>query len=147
MKTIRVLLIASVLFSFLILGCSRPNEKIYYGTFTSDKGLFQKTIRAPGVWKNYTLPSDTTPVEEGTEKIIKAWTDSEGNTWFQSYAIVSYGPFKNNIPQAQTLQKISKDGTVLEIIMNGVVEYNPKSFPTKLDTTSQFYRAYKRVAN
>ena len=145
MKYVRVLLITSALISLVILSCSGPNQKLYYGTFTSDKGIFQKTVRSPGVWKDYTLTADTIPVEEGTEKIIKAWTDSEGNTWFQTHATVSYGPFKNTYPQALTLQKISKDGLVLEIITNGVAEYNPKSFPTKMDTSSQFYRMYKRV--
>ena len=147
MKALQVLLIASALSSFFISGCSRPNENIFYGTFTSEKGLWQKTVRTPGVFQDYTLSSDATPVTEGTEKIVKAWTDSEGNTWFQTHAIVSNGPFKNTHPQAQTLQKISRDGTVLEMIENGVVEYNTKSFPTKLDATSQFYRIYKRAGN
>ena len=51
MKYVRVLLITSALISLVILSCSGPNQKLYYGTFTSDKGIFQKTVRSPGCGK------------------------------------------------------------------------------------------------
>lgn len=148
MKVARVLSIAAVLLSLvLVASCSKPNEKLFYGTFTNEKISPQKTVLAPGSFKDYALISDSNPVQEGTEKIIKAWTDSDGNTLVQKYATITFGPYKNTVPKAQTLTKINKAGTVLEFMWNGVVEFNPSSFPTKIDPTDALrYRMYNRVA-
>lgn len=135
-----------LLFVFSLGACSRPNEKLYYGVFTNPKGNPQKTVRAPGSFKDYALLSDSTPVQEGTEKLVKAWMDSDGNTYFQSYTTITVGPYKNTIPKAQTLTRISKDGSLLEFMWNGVVEFNPSSFPTKIDPTDTLrYRMFNRA--
>jgi hypothetical protein len=112
MKSARVLSICVVLLSLALLaGCSRANEKLYYGTFTNDKIIPEKTVRVPGSFKDYNSISDSETVQEGTEKIVKAWTDSEGNTWFQTYATITAGSYKNT--KVQTLQRINKASTVL----------------------------------
>jgi len=148
MKIVRVLSISTVLLSLVLLSsCSKPNEKLYYGTFTSEKGSAQKTVHTPGAFKDYAQLSDSTPVQEGTEKIVKEWMDSEGNTYFQTDATITVGPYKNTVPKAQTLTRINKAGTVMEFMWNGVVEFNPSSFPTKIDPTDALrYRMYNRVA-
>jgi hypothetical protein len=125
-------------------GCTRPNDKLYYGTFTQ-QGFPQKTVRTPDGFKDYATPSDDTPLMGGTTKIIKSWTDSEGSTWFQTQATIDFGPYKTTVPKAQTLEKLSKDGKVLEFMWNGVVEFSGKSFPLKIDQRATNYRLYKRV--
>jgi hypothetical protein len=147
MKAVRVLLILAVVFSLVLLSsCSKPNEKLYYGTFTNEKAPAQKTVHTPGAFKDYAKLSDATPVQEGTEKIIKEWVDSEGNTYFQTDATITVGPYKNTVPKAQTLTRINKAGTVLEFMWNGVVEFGPNSYPSKIDSTDTLrYRMYNRV--
>lgn len=149
MRAARVLSFSAILLSLVLLAsCSKPNEKLFYGTFTNDKISPQRTVRAPGLVKDYSLLADSNPVQEATEKIVKAWIDSEGNTWFQAEATITLGPYKNSVPKAQTLTKINKAGTVLEFMWNGVVEFNPSSFPTKIDPTDALrYRMYNRVGD
>jgi hypothetical protein len=53
-------------------------------------------------------------------------------------------------PKVQTLERISKSGAFLEVMINGVVEFSPKSFPTKIDPSPQklrehLYRAFNRA--
>jgi hypothetical protein len=141
-------LLAVVLSLVLLTGCSTPNEKLLYGTFTKDSGEFQKMVRAVGSFKDYALPSDETPAQEATEKIVKAWNDSEGNTWFQTYATFTSGPHKSMTPKLEILSRISRDGKVLELMWNGGTEFNPKGFPTKIDPSDTLrYRMYNRVGD
>jgi len=149
MKVFRVLSLLTVFLSVLILvECAKPNEKLFYGTFTNDKISPQKTVLATGSFKDYALVSDSSPIQEGTERVIKVWTDSEGNTLIQKYATITAGPNKNTVPKAQTLTRISKDETTLEFMWNGVVEFNPNSFPTTIDPTDVLrYRVYNRVGD
>jgi hypothetical protein len=147
MKAHSVLWTSTALLALVLLvGCSRANEKLYYGTFTGDK-IPQKTVRAPGSFKDYSSITDSDPAEEGTEKIVKAWTDSEGNTWFQTYStITTEGDYKDT--KEQTLARISKAGTVLEFNWTIVSDFSPKNFPRKIDKTlATNYRIYNRVEN
>ena len=79
-KTIGIAFLA--LFALLMLGgCSKPpDEKMLYGTWVSEKAQAgsRKMVNTPSGFKQYANISDTTPVVEGTGKIISAWTDSEG---------------------------------------------------------------------
>jgi hypothetical protein len=141
MKVRKMLLTAQVVSLALILlgGCAKPNKDLFYGTFTNENESPPKTVHAPGVMKDYAAVSDTTPIVEGTEQIFDYWTDSEGNVWFKTNAIWKGAKF-------QTLQKISKSGTVLEIVSNGVTKFDSKSFPTKVDPTGgDYYRIYHRA--
>ena len=144
-----VLVVLMSLLSLILLGgCAQPNKQLYYGTWTNEHGHFQKTVRtSDGVVKDYYLLSDTTPVQEVKEQIISCWSDSEGNVWFKTEATITAGPNKNTMPKVQTLQKISKSGTFLEMMWSGVMDFNPKSFPTKIDTTDPYrYWTFNRAA-
>jgi hypothetical protein len=149
MKALKVLsILAVVLFTVLLAGCSKPNEKLLYGTFVKDGGEFQKMVRAVGSFKDYALPSDETPAQEATEKIVKAWNDSEGNTWFHTYATFTSGPHKSMTPNLEILSRISRDGKVLELMWNGGTEFNPKSFPARIDPSDTLrYRIYNRAGD
>ena len=136
-----------VLFVALLGSCSKPNEKLFYGVFANEKCNPQKTVLTPGFFKDYAQISDSMPVQEGTQKIVKVWMDSEGNSYMQAEGIITAGPHKNTVPKAQTLTRINKAGTVMEFMWNGVVEFSPSSFPTKIDPTDTIrYRMYNRVA-
>jgi hypothetical protein len=149
MKAVRVLSISAVLFSLVFLSsCSKKvDESLYFGTFTSDQVIPEKTVRAPGSFKDYSSISDLNPVEEGTEKIVKAWTDGEGNTWFQTYAtITTEGDYKD--AKVQTLAKVSKGGAALEFNWFTVSEFSPNNFPRKIDKAlATNYRSYNRAGN
>ena len=149
MRTQPMLLCVAVALLGLILleGCARPNKQLFYGTWVSEKGHIQKSVRTlDGEVDNYALTSDTAPFERSKGQIISCWLDSEGNTWFKCEGTITEGPYKNSVPKVQTLEKISKSGTSLEVMVNGVVEFNPKSFPTKIDPTdTEFYMAFTRA--
>jgi hypothetical protein len=135
----------------LLGGCAAPNRQIYYGTWTNEDGYFKKTVRTPdGLVQNYYSINDTTPAEIAKVEIVKCWLDSNGNVWFKTEGTVAEGPNKNNAPKIQTLEKINKSGTFLEVMVSGVVEFRPQSFPTKIDPSPQkkrehLYRAFNKA--
>jgi len=141
------LLVAFSLTFLLLASCVQPNKQLWYGTWTSEKGPYQKSVHAPdGMVQDFSLLSDTTPVQRLKMQIVRCWSDSEGNTWFNNEGTVLEGPHKNSIPKFQTLEKISKSGSVLEVMARGVVEFNPKNFPTKIDPTDPyFYLSFTRL--
>ena len=140
--------LVSLLSLILLASCAQPNKQLYYGTWTNEKGHYQKMVHTPdGVVQNFNLLSDTTPVEQANVQIVKCWLDSEGNTWFNTEGTIIEGPHKNTVPKVQTLEKISKSGTFLEVMVKGVVDFNPKSFPTKIDPTDPYlYMSFSRAA-
>jgi hypothetical protein len=141
-------LLASSLSLILIAGCAQPNKQLWYGTWTSEKGQFQKSVRgADGTVENFYKVSDTTPAERASVQIVKCWSDSEGNTWFNTQGTVIEGPHKNSAPRIQALEKINKSGTLSEVMVRGVAEFNPKSFPTKIDPNDPYlYMSFTRAA-
>lgn len=140
MRTGMTILSATMVLLSLVLlfGCTKPNKDLFYGTFTNESMSTPKTSHTPGVFKDYATISDTTPSVQGPEQIVDYWTDSEGNVWFKTNAIWKGEKY-------QTFQKISKSGTVLEIVSNKVTEFDSKSFPTKVDPTVSSYRIYHRA--
>ena len=150
MKTRLSVLVAMASFLSLTLlgGCAQPNKQLYYGTWISEKGPYQKTVHTQdGIVQNFLLSSDAAPVERAQVQIVKCWLDSEGNVWFNTEGTIVEGPHKNTVPKVQTLEKINKTGTFLEVMAKGVVEFNPKSFPTKIDSTDPYlYMSFSRAA-
>ena len=53
--------------------------------------------------------SDATPFDSGTLRVIKFWTDSEGNVLYQVYS-------EQGVEKDQALYKISESGKVLESV-------------------------------
>jgi hypothetical protein len=121
-----------------------PNGRLYYGTFINEQSPTQKMVHGPGFFKDFALLSDKTPSQGGTEKIAKAWMDSEGKAWFQVYATVTLGPKKNM--KLQVLQRISEGGRVLEFSWKEVSEFRQNEFPKVIDPTDTcHYGMYFRV--
>lgn len=150
MKTRSVLFAALVALLFLVLlgGCAQPNKQLLYGTWTNEKGHYQKTVHTPdGIVQNFNLLSDASPVERANVQIVKCWSDSQGNVWFNTEGTIIEGPHKKTVPRVQTLERISKSGSFLEVMVKGVVEFNPKSFPTKIDPSDPYlYMSFTRAA-
>jgi hypothetical protein len=146
------LLVPTVLVSSLSLillgGCSQPNKQLWYGTWTNEKNVYQKSVHNPdGMVLNFIKLSDTTPIEQVKVQIVKCWSDSEGNVWLQTEGTIIEGPHKNSIPKVQTLEKINKSGTFCEVMLRGVADFNPKSFPTKIDPIDPYlYMSFSRAA-
>ena len=113
------------------------------------KGPYQKSIHNPdGTVENFLKLSDSSPVERASVQIVKCWMDFSGNTWFNIQGTVLEGPHKNSAPKIQTLEKIDKTGTVAEVMVRGVAEFSPKSFPTKIDPTDpSLYMSFSRTSN
>jgi hypothetical protein len=143
-------LLAATLASMVLLvtaSCSQPDKNLIYGTWSSDRGPIQKSVHTPdGMVRNYTHLSDSAAVEEAKDQIVKCWSDSQGNVWYTSQGTIIVGPHKNTVPRIQTLTKISQSGTFLETMMRGVVEFNPKNFPTKIDPSDPYlYMSFHRA--
>ena len=117
-----------------------PNGKLYYGTFINDKSTPQKMVRVRGSFQDYARVSDTTPVQEGTEKVAKAWMDSQGTAWFHVCATVTSGPKKNM--KLQVLQRISQGGRVLEFTWKEVSEFKQNEFPKMIDKEDSCHYGY-----
>lgn len=123
-----------------------PNGKLYYGTFINGQTSTQKMVHVPGFFRDYEKVSDTTPIQEGTEKIAKAWMDSLGNAWFHVCATVMTGPKKNM--KLQVLQRISDSGRTLEFTWKEVSEFRQNEFPKMIDKEdSCHYGIYIRASD
>lgn len=152
------LLAATVLLSAAGQGyVLKANEEIY-GTWTNEGAKFpkltQKQVNFPGGYKNYALISDTKPFEISTVQIAEKWTDTEGNVWYKIRATVTFGVTPSGVYKGydyrgwkfQNLLKISKSGTVLELMWVHVPESDPSLYPTKIDPTdSEHYVLLYRV--
>jgi hypothetical protein len=141
-------LLAFSLQLILLAGCAQPNKELWYGTWVTEKGQFQKSVHTPdGMVQDYTLLSDATPVQQVKIRIVNCWTDSEGNTWFKNEGTVLEGPHKNSMPKVQTLERINRSGTLLEVMVRGVADFSPGSYPSKIDPTDPYlYMTFIRAA-
>jgi hypothetical protein len=140
-------LVTCALSLILLAGCAKPNKQLWYGTWTSPKGPYQKSVHNPdGTVENFLQLSDRTPVERASVQIVKCWLDSSGNTWFNTQGTILEGPHKNSAPRIQTLEKIDRTGAVAEVMVRGVAEFSPKSFPTKIDPADPYlYMSFVRA--
>lgn len=113
-------------------------DEIYYAIWTNKEMAPQKTVFYPdGSFEDYSMISDTTAIDGGISKIIRKWTDSEGNTWYNCFDTFTKGNIKGL--RTQTLWKISNGGAVGEFVYNEVGDLDPNQFPTKLDPNSHRY--------
>jgi hypothetical protein len=122
--------VAAVLFLALLLSGglavmhALESRDPFYGTFANEEMSPQKWVTFPGGFKSYVLMSDTLPADEGTERIVERWTDSEGNLLYRTQATI------NGKRKLLTLVRISKPGTVREFTANEVADFSSDDFPT-----------------
>jgi hypothetical protein len=132
----------------------KENEELY-GTWTNQSANSaqpQKTVNFDGGYKDYEKISDTiNPYEEGTEQIVEKWTDSEGNIWYKTLTTVTFGitpsgPYKGYDYKGwkfQSLEKLSKSGSVREVMSVRVSDFSPKLYPRKIDPDGDYMRFYR----
>lgn len=121
----------------------KANEELY-GTWINDRMATQKTVIFSGGFKDYLRISDTDPYEEGTEQIDTTWKDSNGTVWYKAFGTYTSGGEHPGL-KYQWTRKISKSGTILEFMLNPVVEFDPKKYPTELDPNNVYYCIYHRA--
>ncbi len=105
-----------------------PNEEIY-GTWINEKMNPPKEMKNPdGSFADYFPITYAKPFMGGTEEIFKRWTDSEGNVYYDTFVTYTFG--SPMISRTQNFCKVSKSGTVLEVIWVSVSDFAPDKFPT-----------------
>ena len=138
----RVSLILALIFSLLLIGCAsqqyvpKEDEELY-GTWvnTDYSGAYfeeQKIVISADKIEKHSLSSIDIPPEKGKHTIIDKWTDSEGNILYKRKAEGVYMWFE--------LDKISRDGTTLEVVYSFVFD----KYPTEIDPNHKDYRIYHR---
>ncbi len=141
-----VLVVAAVSLGGCGPGEYRPaaNEELY-GIWTNGAMPQQKLVLASGEFKDFSLPTDVDPLNEGRQQIAAKWKDSAGNLWYKTYETVSsgLGGFKGT--RRESLTRLSKSATVLETMVTPVREFAMDAFPSKLDSTSSSYGVYYRA--
>ena len=121
----------------------QEDEEIY-GTWVSVRSSPEKVVMLPdGTWEEYIYQSDTSPWIKGFTELIEKWKDSAGNTWYKASATSTYGLGKGM--RSQELDRIDKSGRVWEFVFTWVGKYDPKNFPTKIDSKDTGYRIYERA--
>jgi hypothetical protein len=113
----------------------KPNEEIY-GTWVNEEMNPPKTVNNPdGTFADYFPASYSKPYEGGNKEIVKKWADSEGSVYYDTYETFTFGAGMVGT-KSQCLNKVSKSGTVLEMMWVLVSEFGPDKFPSTLDTKS-----------
>jgi len=125
----------------------KADEEIY-GTWTNEKNTNisgdQKLVyEADGLWKAYFKIADPLPYEEGTFRIDSKWTDSEGNIWYKTFGAMTSGRAIG--VKYQELIRISEAGAVWEGVYADVLEFDPDSYPAKVDPQDYTYAIYYRA--
>lgn len=145
-----------VLIGFLVLallvGCAsgkyvpRADEELY-GTWvneeTKNRDQIQKQVHEAGGWKEYAKVSSTRPVDEGTSRIDKKWTDGQGNIWYAVFSSQTTGPAAGN--DFQVLYRISKSATVLEYVWKASPQSDTITYPSTIDPASDSYHVFYRL--
>jgi hypothetical protein len=99
-----------------------------------------------GSFANYFPVTYNKPFQGGKSEIFKKWTDSEGNVYYNTFNTFAFGSSYMN--KTQNLWKVSKSGTVLEMIWAIVGEFGPDKFPTfdtKIDNMNAGYLIFYRA--
>jgi hypothetical protein len=123
----------------------KPNEELYK-TWENDNTYPQKTVNFLGGYKDYYLNTDPTPTAgEGTEQIMKKWTDAHGNIWYWTFGKITVGRYAGM--EWQCLSKISHKGTLKEeVVAAPVYGFDPNT-PLDLDPSNRTYRVYYLYEN
>jgi hypothetical protein len=117
-----------------------------YGTWINKHGAPTKSVSFAGGFKNYVVVAGADRIfNEGTEEIESKWKDAEGNLWYKSYGTITSGTWAGM--KFQTLLRISKSGTVREWVNSLVIDFDPKSYPPKIDSEDPDYKIFTRASD
>jgi hypothetical protein len=142
-----------ILLSLILLGGCGPGKSTpklnvdLNGTWTNEKMSMQKEIDTADGWKQYIHTSDSTPLYEGTAKLISQWTDSEGNIWCKFLStFTAPDAYKGQI--FTVLEKYNKSATVRESVWaspSSDAELKNPVYPSKIDPQNSNYSIYYRA--
>jgi hypothetical protein len=68
-------------------------DDMYFGTWTNESLYIQESVNFLGGYEDYAKISSEKPYAEGTEQIVKKWTDSDGNVWYHAFGTVTSGSY------------------------------------------------------
>jgi len=126
---------------------AKQNEELY-GTWITDKSVnsyhVQKVAYFAGGWKDFNNIGDTDPYDSGTMKIDKKWTDSDGNTWYETFHMITTGGSDRKGYKLEVLHKISQSGMVKESVRTLVGAFDPTLYPTEIDPKDDTYQIFYR---
>jgi hypothetical protein len=133
--------------TFLMVGCTPKVNLHTEGTWVNEKQDVQKMVlTADGVWKQYLHMTDTNVFYAGTSKLVRQWTDSEGNVWQNVLSTMTFpNEYKGQINV--TLGKFSKNGTIYESVWtqpSSDAELKNPVFPKKIDPQDPNYQIFYR---
>src|SRR5208337_1615297 len=139
-----VVLFASLVILFVVFGAlgfgqekysPQPNEQLY-GTWVNEQMNPPKTVNNPdGTFADYFPASYSKPYAGGNKEIVKELTDSESSVYYDTYETFTFGAGIVGM-KSQSLYKVSKSGTMLEVMWILVNEFGPDKFPSTLDAKS-----------
>lgn len=133
--------------AFLMVSCAPKVNLHTEGTWVNEKQEPQKEIvTADGVWKQYQHMSDTNVFYSGVGKLVRRWTDSEGNVWQNVLTTMTFPDAYKGMTNV-VLEKYSKNGTVRESVWTSPssdAELKNPVFPKKIDPQDPHYEIYYR---
>lgn len=88
-------------------------------------------VHVPGFFKDYALLADTTPIQDGTEKIAKGCVGLKRKCLVSGLRHHHVRAWENM--KLQILQKISEAGTVPESTWRKVSAFKQNEFPKMID--------------
>lgn len=120
---------------------AKVDEEIY-GTWTNATMQMQKNISYMGGSKDFFLADGTEPFVESKAELANKWTDADGNVWYQRYGTIVAGAYQGT--KWQSLERISKSGSVREWVSKVVASFAPENYPQAIDPKDRDYRIYYR---
>jgi hypothetical protein len=123
---------------------ARADEEIY-GTWANPNMLRQKNVSFADGSRDYVKVNDTAPIFESEAQLASKWIDADGKVWYKRLGIVIAGAYKG--AKWQSLERITRSGTVREWVTRTVTDFAPGNYPTVIDTTDSEYCIYYRVGD
>jgi len=135
MKTLYIIGLCIILICYAEITSSESDElcctwlNVKYNTSKPPQKLI---LAFDGTYASYPSETSVDALERGTFRIVKKWTDSKGNIWYQ---VEIQGP---GFEKRYELSRISNNGKTLECVCG------QNAYPTNIDTNYSTYRRYTR---
>jgi hypothetical protein len=125
-------------------------EEELFGTWVNEKNSAdvlhgQKVVVTADAMMIYSKASDLEACMQISWDISSKWADSDGNVWYNTLGTSVGGVYKG--AKWQTLEKLSKSGTVWERAMNLLEtgRFNPAFYPRNIDPKANYYQIFYRA--
>jgi hypothetical protein len=119
----------------------KADEEIY-GTWTNQGMEFRKNVSFYGGSRDYMQIEDNVAIFESNVQLVEKWIDTDGNVWYKILGNVISGAYQGT--KWQSLEKISKAGTVREWVAKIVTAFADDNYPSAISASDNDYRIYYR---